>query len=57
MDAKRVLREIMIMKHIVHENVLTLQDVVYVPRKGRVIGDIYLVCDLMETDLSRVLKS
>jgi hypothetical protein len=47
----------MIMKHIVHENVLTLQDVVYVPRKGRVIGDIYLVCDLMETDLSRVLKS
>ena len=45
------------MKHIVHENVLTLQDVVYVPRKGRVIGDIYLVCDLMETDLSRVLKS
>jgi len=28
-----------------------------VPRKGRIIGDIFLVCDLMETDLNRVIRS
>ena len=33
-DAKRVLREIIIMKNLVHENILNLQDVVYVPRDG-----------------------
>ena len=33
-DAKRVLREIIIMKNLVHENILGLQDVVYVPRDG-----------------------
>lgn len=27
------------------------------PRKGRIIGDIFLVCDLMETDLNRVIRS
>ena len=33
-DAKRVLREIIIMKNVVHENLLGLMDVVYVPRDG-----------------------
>lgn len=45
------------MKNMKHENVVQLQDVIFVPRKGRVIGDIYLVTDLMETDLSRVIRS
>lgn len=52
-----MLREIIIMKNCQHDNVLALQDVVYVPRAGRVIGDIYLVSDLMETDLNRVVRS
>mmetsp|Transcript_30885 Transcript_30885/g.30374 ORF Transcript_30885/g.30374 Transcript_30885/m.30374 type:complete len:93 (-) Transcript_30885:552-830(-) len=30
-DAKRVLREIIIMKNLNHENILNLKDVVYVP--------------------------
>lgn len=47
----------MIMKNCVHENILGLQDVVYVPRKGRIIGEVYLVCDIMETDMSRVIRS
>ena len=47
----------MIMKYCVHENILGLQDVVYVPRNGRTIGELYLVCDLMETDLNRVIRS
>lgn len=33
-DAKRVLREIIIMKNLVHENILGLLDVVYVPRES-----------------------
>lgn len=45
------------MKNCVHENILSLQDVIYVPRKGRIIGDLFLVCDLMETDLNRVIRS
>ena len=52
-----MLREIIIMKNCVHENILSLQDVIYVPRKGRIIGDLFLVCDLMETDLNRVIRS
>ena len=56
-DAKRVLREIIIMKNLVHENILGLLDVVYIPKEGEVLGDIYLVCELMETDLSRVIRS
>ena len=56
-DAKRVLREIIIMKNCAHENILGLQDVIYVPRPGRVIGEIYLVCDIMETDMSRIIRS
>ena len=56
-DAKRVLREIIIMKHLIHENVLGLLDVVYVPKQADTLGDIYLVCELMETDLSRVIRS
>jgi len=56
-DAKRVLREIKIMKGLVHENILGLKDVIYVPKAGEVLGDIYLVSELMETDLNRVIKS
>lgn len=56
-DAKRVLREILIMKNLEHENVLGLLDVVYVPHQTEVLGDIYLVTELLETDLNRVIKS
>jgi hypothetical protein len=57
------------MKHLQHENILGLKDVVYVPKEGwvfykevwykyrEVLGDIYLVSELLETDLNRVIKS
>lgn len=47
----------MIMKNLQHENILNLIDVVYVPKDGEVIGDLYLVTELLETDLNRVIKS
>ena len=33
-DAKRVLREIKIMKNLQHENILGLKDVFYLPKEG-----------------------
>ena len=45
------------MKNLVHENILGLKDVVYVPASSEVLGDIYLVSELLETDLNRVIKS
>ena len=40
------------MKNLIHENILGLIDVVYVPKDGEVLGDIYLVTELLETDLN-----
>ena len=45
------------MKNLVHENVLGLLDLVYIPKEGEVLGDFYLVTELLETDLNRVIKS
>jgi mitogen-activated protein kinase 1/3 len=55
------------MRNLVHENILGLKDVVYIPLSGyhhqiysyvrEVLGDIYLVSELMETDLNRVIRS
>ena len=57
-DAKRQLREIIIMKNLIHENVSNLSDVIYVPTEGDTpTWDTYLVCDLEETDLHRVIRS
>jgi serine/threonine protein kinase len=55
-DAKRILREIKLLKYFDHENIITLLDV---PKpEGRTgYNDIYIVTDLMETDLHRVIYS
>ena len=55
-DAKRILREIKLLKYFDHENIISLLDV---PRPDTRTGynDIYIVTDLMETDLHRVIYS
>ncbi len=55
-DAKRILREIKLLKYFDHENIISLLDV---PKpEGRTgYNDIYIVTDLMETDLHRVIYS
>lgn len=40
------------MKNFTHENILGLLDVVYIPKEGEVLGEIYLVTELLETDLN-----
>jgi tRNA A-37 threonylcarbamoyl transferase component Bud32 len=57
-DAKRILREIKLLKHFKHENVVGIIDMM--PPNVRHLEDyhdIYMVTDLMETDLHRIIYS
>jgi len=58
-DAKRILREIKLLRHFDHENVIHIKDLgVPNPDLGLAgFSDIYIVSELMETDLHRVIYS
>lgn len=53
---KRILREIKILKHFDHENIICLTDLIP-PRNFAQFNDVYIVTDLMETDLRQIIKS
>lgn len=53
---KRILRELRILRHMSHENVLDVK-AVFAMGKKETYRDIYIVSELMETDLATVLKS
>jgi mitogen-activated protein kinase 1/3 len=55
-DAKRILREIKLLSFFDHENIISLMDVPK-PEARTGYNDIYIVTDLMETDLHRVIYS
>lgn len=50
--AKRTYRELKLLKHIQHENIISLSDVFISP-----LEDIYFVTELLGTDLHRLLTS
>jgi tRNA A-37 threonylcarbamoyl transferase component Bud32 len=57
-DAKRILREIKLLKHFRHDNIVCLLDMM--PPNVHYLEDftdVYLVADLMETDLHRIIYS
>jgi tRNA A-37 threonylcarbamoyl transferase component Bud32 len=57
-DAKRILREIKLLKHFRHDNIVCLLDMM--PPNVQYLEDftdVYLVADLMETDLHRIIYS
>uniref|UniRef100_A0A7S3UIQ5 Protein kinase domain-containing protein n=1 Tax=Oxyrrhis marina TaxID=2969 RepID=A0A7S3UIQ5_OXYMA len=54
-DGKRILREIRLMRHFKHDNVSRIRDLI--PPNKPQHDDIYIVMDLMETDLHRVIHS
>ncbi|EGR28707.1 mitogen-activated protein kinase 3, putative [Ichthyophthirius multifiliis] len=57
-DAKRVLREIRILRNLLHENILQLQNILYDDHdEEQEFGTIYLVTNYMEIDLYQVIKS
>jgi len=55
-DAKRILREIKLLRFFDHENIIALVDLIR-PDTRTGYNDIYIVTDLMETDLHRVIYS
>uniref|UniRef100_A0A0V0IFZ2 Putative ovule protein n=1 Tax=Solanum chacoense TaxID=4108 RepID=A0A0V0IFZ2_SOLCH len=55
-DALRTLRELKLLRHIRHENVIALKDVM-MPIHRNSFKDIYLVYELMDTDLNHIIKS
>jgi mitogen-activated protein kinase 1/3 len=56
-DAKRILREIKLMKAFAHENVIQIIDIIPPPSTAEEFEDVYIVQDLMETDLHRIIYS
>ncbi|XP_073283060.1 mitogen-activated protein kinase homolog NTF3-like, partial [Primulina huaijiensis] len=55
-DALRTLRELKLLRHLRHENVIALKDVMLPIHKGS-FKDVYLVYELMDTDLHQIIKS
>ncbi|KAF6166699.1 hypothetical protein GIB67_005561 [Kingdonia uniflora] len=55
-DGLRTLRELKLLRHLRHENVIGLKDVM-MPIHKRSFKDVYLVYELMDTDLHQIIKS
>jgi mitogen-activated protein kinase 1/3 len=55
-DAKRILRELRILRLFKHENIINLHNVIFNEEKDT-FGEIYLVTNLMEIDLYAVIKN
>ncbi|KHG15311.1 Mitogen-activated protein kinase 4 [Gossypium arboreum] len=55
-DAKRTLREIKLLRHMDHENVVAIKDIVRPPQWEN-FNDVYLVYELMDTDLHQIIRS
>lgn len=55
-DALRTLRELKLLRHLRHENVIALKDIMMPPQR-RSFKDVYLVYELMDTDLHQIIKS
>ena len=55
-DAKRIVREIKLLRYFKHDNIISLIDIQKPPKRTG-FEDIYIITDLMETDLHRVIYS
>jgi len=55
-DAKRILREIKLLRHFDHENIISIMDILKPPSIAK-YEDVYIISDLMETDLHRIIYS
>ena len=57
-DAKRILREIKLLRHFnAHENIVTILDIMSSPPNSVDIQDLYIVTNLMESDLERYVDA
>lgn len=55
--AKRTYREIKILQHLKHDNIIEIQDLFTTSDDVATFKDVYIVFDLMETDLHRIIHS
>ncbi|XP_058223836.1 mitogen-activated protein kinase homolog MMK2-like [Rhododendron vialii] len=55
-DAKRTLREIKLLHHMDHENVISIKDIIRPPKRDT-FNDVYIVYELMDTDLHQIIRS
>ncbi|KAG6406030.1 hypothetical protein SASPL_133626 [Salvia splendens] len=55
-DAKRTLREIKLLRHMDHENIIAIRDVIPPPQR-EVFNDVYIAYELMDTDLHQIIRS
>ncbi|WVZ56549.1 hypothetical protein U9M48_007059 [Paspalum notatum var. saurae] len=56
MDAKRTLREIKLLMHLDHENIIGIRDVIP-PPVPQAFSDVYMATELMDTDLHHIIRS
>ena len=55
-DARRTLREIKLLRHLFHENIIAVKDIM-VPSSKHAFKDLYVVYELMDTDLHQIIRS
>ena len=55
--AKRTYRELKILRHLRHENIISILDVMRPPEDPSLFQDVYVVLDLMESDLHHIIHS
>lgn len=55
--AKRTYRELKILRHLRHENIISILDVMEPPDNDATFHDVYVVLDLMESDLHHIIHS
>lgn len=55
-DARRTLREIKLLRHLRHENIIAVKDIMKPPSRDK-FNDVYLVYELMDTDLHQIIRS
>lgn len=55
-DAKRIIREIRLLRHMNHDNVLKVVDIDE-PDNYTTFNDVYIVTELMDTDLNKLIRN
>ena len=55
--SKRTYRELKILRHLRHENIISILDVMQPPEDLSTFEDVYVVLDLMESDLHHIIHS
>jgi mitogen-activated protein kinase 1/3 len=55
-DARRTLREIKLLRHLRHDNIIAVKDVLKPPNRDK-YNDVYIIYELMDTDLHQIIRS